>query len=123
MTIEVDYTAAPDIESVDCIVTLEYTTYGTLLTLWRAFSDAQASHPQAGKGAFRLEVEELTLLPGSYCLTIALHPPKDPDVQYDVLYKLFYFTIETERDWDTIAPVELKSSTKVVTMSQNIQGG
>lgn len=109
MAIEIDYTAEPGVELVDCIVTLESISYGTLVTLWRAFRDAQPSHPRAGKGAFRLDVEELTLLAGGYCLTISLNPPEDHDDQYDMLYKLFYFTIETEPDWNTMAPVEIKS--------------
>ncbi|MCE5229385.1 ABC transporter ATP-binding protein [bacterium] len=108
MAIEVAYTAAPGIESVDCVVALEDTASGTLLSLWRAFRDAQPSRPWDGKGAFRLDIEQLPLLCGRYGLTIALHPAGDITVEYDVLYKLIHFTIEMEPGWDTVAPVEIR---------------
>ena len=109
MAIEVTYTAGDGVESVDCMIALECTTYDKLLTMWRAVRDARADHPEQGKGAFRLDLAELTLLPGRYILTVALSPPERPYEHYDMLYKLFYFTIEPEAGWDALAPIELKS--------------
>lgn len=110
LALEIDYEADPGIEAVDCTAPLEYMTYGNLVTLWRAEREAHASRPRAGRGSFRLEVDALALLPGRYCLTIALSRPGSPYEHYDVLYKLFYFTIEPEPGWETIAPVEMKSA-------------
>lgn len=112
LTLEIEYAAGPGVCAVDCIVTLEDATYGALVALWCAFCDGCTSIPQAGKGIFRLDVAELALLPGRYGLTIAIHPPDDDDTQYDVLYKLFHFTVAAEPDWETVAPVELKSIVK-----------
>lgn len=109
LAIEVDYSAAPDVAAVDCMIPMEFVPYGMLPTLWRAQREAAPGRPVQGKGRFRLDVTELTLLPGRYCLTIALAPPDEPYAHYDVLYKLFHFTIETETDWETVGPVELKS--------------
>ncbi|MEN6627789.1 MAG: ABC transporter ATP-binding protein [Candidatus Sumerlaeia bacterium] len=109
MAIEVDYTAEPGVESVDCVVSLEETASGTVLSLWRAYREAQPSRPRNGKGGFRIDIERLPLLSGRYGLTLALHPAGDVEVEYDVLYKIFYFTMETEPDWDTVAPVEIVS--------------
>ena len=107
LAIEIDYSAAPELEEVDCALILD-SIDGTILTVWWAGYEASPSHPREGRGQFRVEVPELPLLPGRYRMTVVLASPEQPEDQYDVLYKLFHFTIETELDWDTIAPIELK---------------
>jgi hypothetical protein len=105
--IEIDYTANPEIEAVDCMIPV-YTSDVTFLTLWRAERDGQVGRPRQGRGRFRLEIEDPPILPGRYGLTISLTPPGRPYEHYDVLYKLFHFSIASEEAWETAAPLELK---------------
>jgi ABC-type polysaccharide/polyol phosphate transport system ATPase subunit len=112
LVIELDYSAMPGLEAVDCVVILD-SIDGTILTAWWADYEAGLSHPVKGKGQFHIEVPEPPLLPGRYRLTLAVSPPGHPNDHYDVLYKLFYFTVETELDWDTVAPIELKPELEI----------
>jgi len=106
--IEIDYTAREGVEAVDCTIPLD-SLEGTILTLWRAEREAGLSRPVNGRGRFRIEVDNPPLLPGRYRMTIALSPPGGPSEHYDVLYKLFHFSIEPEAGWETIAPLEMKA--------------
>lgn len=114
IVIEVDYSAQPGVEAVDCTIPLDSDS-GTILTLWRAEREAGAvSHPTHGKGRFRMVAAEPNLLPGRYEITISISPPGRPSDHYNVLYKLYHFTIEQEPDWDNVAPIELKAEVEEV---------
>lgn len=107
MTLEVDYTAQPGIGAVDC--TLPIVTMDSLLVGYtRLVHQGEPSRPVEGRGSVRLRFGTLPLLPGRYELSIALSPPENPWVHYDVLYKLFYISIRPEEDWDTIAPLAME---------------
>ena len=107
MAIEIDYTAEPEVEAVDCMVPLQ--CEATILTLWRLEREAIPSRPVDGKGRIRLEIPRLPLLPGRYVLTVSLTPPGRPYEHYDVLYKLFNFLIEPDPDWNPVSPIEMKA--------------
>jgi lipopolysaccharide transport system ATP-binding protein len=111
IVLEIDYRAAPEIEAIDCTIPV-YTMDVTFLTHWWAERDEALSRPTDGRGKIRIEVPNPPILPGRYGLTISLSPPGRPTEHYDLLYKLYHFTIEPEEDWEPVAPIELLPSLK-----------
>lgn len=105
-TIEIDYTAEPHIEAVDCTIPLMHQER-LWLGFWRLEAVGKLSRPRDGQGRIRLNVSDPGLLPGNYGRTIALSEPGNPWHHYDVLYKLFQVSIDPEPDWPTVAPLEL----------------
>ncbi|MCE5229446.1 ABC transporter ATP-binding protein [bacterium] len=107
--IEVDYKAGPGVTELDCTIPVDSVSDGTNLTWWRALRDGGVIKPGAdGRGTFRIDVPDPMLLAGRYRMTISLSAPARPNEHMDVLYRLFHFSIESDPEWDTVAPVELK---------------
>jgi ABC-type polysaccharide/polyol phosphate transport system ATPase subunit len=107
--IEIEYRAQPGVEAVDCTIPLD-SPEGTILTYWRAELHGVLGRPLDGRGRFHLQIDHPPLLPGRYRMTLALSPPGRPNDHYDVLYKLFHFSIERDPGWETFAPIELRPS-------------
>lgn len=110
LTLEIDYTADPDVEAVDCAVPL-VTMDGLLIDYTRMVYRCEPSRPVNGRGTIRLHYGPLPLLAGRYEVSVALSNPADPWDHYDLLYKLFFLNIAPEDDWDTVAPLELSPRT------------
>ncbi|HOR26759.1 MAG TPA: ABC transporter ATP-binding protein [Candidatus Sumerlaeota bacterium] len=108
LIVELEYSAQPGVEAVDCMMPLSAQD-GTLVTLWRLIREHAPSRPVDGRGRIRFEAPTLPILPGRYELTVSLTRLDDPYQHYDMLYKIFYLTIEKEPDWATSGAVEVRA--------------
>jgi hypothetical protein len=106
MRLEVEYEARPETEAVDCALPMAASD-GLMVAYLRSVDQGPPSRPVDGKGRISLTFDTLPLLPGRYELSLALSAPDNPWDHYDVLYKIFFISIQPEADWDAIAPLDM----------------
>lgn len=106
--VEVDYSAAPEIEAVDCCVAFDTAMNYETMYIFRAERNGILGRPVNGRGRFKLEIQAPPLLSGRFIMTLALTHPGDPYSHYSTLYKLFEVNIVPPKDWNAVAPLYME---------------
>ncbi len=106
---EIDFSAQPGIDRLGCTIPIDDVRDGFMVSLTHAERDyGLIDVGPDGRGTIRVEFDNPPLLAGRYRVTIALSPPNRPSEHYDVLYRLFHLVIDSDPDWETVAPIQLR---------------